>query len=220
MWNQIRGRGQINPRSELDQWMRKLTFRHKAGGWEGGTGTKHRDTQGAGWWMASWKCPHGPLSHVGESGASIRRFQRSDSQRHRRASSVHMVFMPRCSGTWFILSVTTRLSSLYFPGVPTMHPDYLCSLRRAMMPSCVTSPKKHHIFLSAPVAHLDRKSVQGCMSFNFTVSSLFRYRCTNTHRRVYLATHFLLGPRSDPAETPLAVLCACVSFTLCYHWLL
>lgn len=33
---------QINPCSELDQWLRKLTFQHKARGWEGGIGVKHR----------------------------------------------------------------------------------------------------------------------------------------------------------------------------------
>ena len=193
--------------------MSKLTFQHEAGGWEGGTGTKHRETRGAGWWVVSWKCPRGSLSHVGESWALIQRFQRSDSQRHHRGSSVHVAF------------VSEMLGHLIYPRSDKLSHDAAASHRSVFQafPQCTLiifvvwveqwcravwhPPKKHHIFLSAPVAHLDRKSIQGCMSFNFNFNfafPLFRYRCTKTHRHVYLTTHFLLGPHSHPAEGPFS----------------
>lgn len=114
---------------------------------------------------------------------------------------------PDFSSQWQTVPRCRCLPSLYFPGVPTMHSDYLCSLSRAVVPSCVAPPK-----------NITFSWVR--LLFNFTVSSPFRYRRTNTHRHVSLATHFLLGPHSDPAEAPLAALRACVSFTHSYHKLL
>ena len=82
---------QINPRSELDQWMRKLTFQHKAGDEKVGLVWKHRHAAGCwaqmiikngrGQLSFNWRRPHGTLLHVGAGNTSIK-IQRSQSQFH------------------------------------------------------------------------------------------------------------------------------------------
>lgn len=146
MWNQIRGGG-INPRSELDQRMRKLTFQHKAGGlrrWDwykaqGNTGCRLMDGEREMSACAAFTCRR-ELSI--DKKIPEEWFSASSSW----LLSPHCVYFldapaPDLSSQWQTVPRCRCLPSLYFPGVPTMHSDYLCSLSRAVVPSCVAPPK-------------------------------------------------------------------------------